>query len=145
MSRDAQRPSKPLSYPLGKHHPERLHTPTGKTLEAMTFQAVLDGRVTAEDLRITAETLQLQAGIAESVGRTQLAGNFRRAGELTAVSDERILQIYNALRPGASTCDELLAIAKELEEQYGAKSSAALVREAASVYKRRGILSDSHG
>ncbi|MCY1039695.1 diol dehydratase small subunit [Corallococcus sp. bb12-1] len=144
MSRDAQRPSPPLSYPLGKHHPERLHTPTGKTLEALTFQAVLDGRVTSEDLRITAETLHLQAGIAESVGRTQLAGNFRRAGELTAVSDERILQIYNALRPGASTRDELLAIAKELEEQYGAASSAALVREAASVYERRGILSDSH-
>ncbi|RKH20680.1 diol dehydratase small subunit [Corallococcus sp. CA047B] len=144
MSRDAQRPAPPLSYPLGKHHPERLHTPTGKTLEALTFQAVLDGRVTSEDLRITAETLHLQAGIAESVGRTQLASNFRRAGELTAVSDERILQIYNALRPGASTRDELLAIAKELEEQYGATSSAELVREAASVYERRGILSDSH-
>lgn len=140
MSRDAQRPSPRLNYPLGKHHPEKLHTPTGKTLEALTFQAALDGKVTADDLRITAETLHLQAGIAESVGRTQLASNFRRAGELTAVSDARILQIYNALRPNASTREELLAIAKELEEQYGARSSAALVREAAAVYERRGCL-----
>ena len=63
----------------------------------------------------------------------------RRASELTAVPDERILEIYNALRPGASTKGQLLEIADELEG-YDAPSSAALVREAADVYERRNCL-----
>ncbi len=37
--------------------------------------------------------------------------NFERAAELTAVPDDRILEIYNALRPYRSTKEELLAIA----------------------------------
>jgi propanediol dehydratase small subunit len=56
------------------------------------------------------------------------------------VSDERILQIYNALRPYRSTKAELLAIADELEHQYGAKINAEFVREAAAVYEARGRL-----
>lgn len=44
--------------------------------------------------------------------------NFERAAELTAVPDDRILEIYNALRPYRSTCAELLAIADDLEHRY---------------------------
>jgi len=64
----------------------------------------------------------------------------RRAAELTRVGDERILEIYNALRPYRSTKADLLAIAEELENKYGAKICAAFVREACDVYERRGRL-----
>ncbi|WP_246852242.1 diol dehydratase small subunit [Patulibacter sp. SYSU D01012] len=129
-------------YPIGLHRPELLRTPTGRTLEDLTLENALGGQVTAEDLRITPETLGLQAQVAEAAGRPQLAENFRRAAELTAVPDERVLEIYAALRPNASTKDELLAIAAELEETYGASANAELVRDAAAVYERRDCLAD---
>jgi propanediol dehydratase small subunit len=62
---------------------------------------------------------------------------------MTAISDERVLQIYNSLRPNASTKAELEAIAEELESQYSATLLAELVREAAEVYERRDILAES--
>jgi len=127
-------------YPLATHRSELIRTPTGKRLEELTLDAVLNGDVTAEDLRITPRTLRLQAEIADAVRRPQLAENMRRAAELTAVPDERILEIYNALRPRASTKQELLEIADELEGRYSATTNAALVREAAGVYERRGYL-----
>ena len=66
--------------------------------------------------------------------------NFRRAAEMTRIPDERILEIYNCMRPHVSTKEELLAIAEELEEKYDAKINAALVKEAAEVYENRGML-----
>ncbi len=131
-----------VDYPLAVHRPELLRTPTGKALDDITLEAVLAGDVTAEDLRITPETLELQATIADGVGRPQLAQNLRRAGELTRVPDERILEMYNALRPDHSTFEALIAIADELESEYGTTANAALVREAAAVYERRGFLAD---
>lgn len=127
-------------YPLSGNRPELLRTPSGKTLDEITLEAVLDGRITAEDLRITPETLELQAQIAEQAERPQMAANLRRAGELTRVPDERLLEIYAALRPGASTKAQLLAIADELEREHRAPVNAALVREAADVYERRDCL-----
>lgn len=127
-------------FPLATHRSDLIRTPTGKRLEDITLDAVLNGDVTAEDLRITPRTLRLQAEIADAVRRPQLAENMRRAAELTAVPDERILEIYNALRPRASTKQELLEIADELEGGYGAPTNAALVREAADVYERRDYL-----
>lgn len=127
-------------YPLASHHPDLLRTPTGKSLEEITLDAVLAGEVTADDLRITAETLRLQAQVADGVDRPQLAENFRRAAELTSVPDDRILEMYDALRPRASTKEQLLDIADELETRYGAAANAALVREAADVYERRRCL-----
>lgn len=129
-------------YPLSSRRPELLRTPSGKTLDDITLEAVLDKRVTADDLRITPETLELQAQIAEQTERPQMAENLRRAGELTRVPDERLLEIYASLRPGASTKPQLLAIAQELEETYAAPVNAALVREAADVYERRDCLAD---
>jgi propanediol dehydratase small subunit len=129
-------------YPLSSRRPELLRTPSGKTLDDITLEAVLDKRVTADDLRITPETLELQAQIAEQTERPQMAENLRRAGELTRVPDERLLEIYAALRPGASTKAQLLSIAQELEETYAAPVNAALVREAADVYERRDCLAD---
>lgn len=127
-------------YPLSSRRPELLRTPSGKTLDEITLEAVLDRRITADDLRITPDTLELQAQIAEQTERPQMAENLRRAGELTRVPDERLLEIYNSLRPGASSKEELLAIAQELEGQFEAPVNAALVREAADVYERRDCL-----
>ena len=83
---------------------------------------------------------EMQAQVAESVHREAFAGNLRRAAELIAVPDDRLLEIYNALRPYRSTKQELLDIAGELDGKYGAKTAASLVREAAEVYEKRGRL-----
>ncbi|MFB0920841.1 MAG: diol dehydratase small subunit [Oscillospiraceae bacterium] len=127
-------------YPLSINRPELVRTSTGKSLEELTIESVMDGSIGAKDVRISPETLELQAQIAESVGRTALAVNFRRAKELIAVPDKRILEMYNALRPYRSTKGELLTMADELEGQYKAKICASLVREAAEVYEKRGRL-----
>ena len=85
----------------------------------------------------------MQAQISEKSGRPALGANLRRAAEMTALSDERVLQIYNALRPNASSRAELEAIADELSSTYHAELLSALVREAAEVYERRDILATS--
>ncbi len=133
-----------VDYPLSDNRRDLLFTPTGRSIDDITMDAVVSGDVQATDLRITPDTLRLQAQIAEKDGRKQLGANLHRAAEMTAISDERVLQIYNALRPpNASTKDELQAIAEELESQYAATFLAELVREAADVYERRDILATS--
>ena len=127
-------------YPLGKKRPELLFTPTKKSYDSLTLEAALKGEVTSHDLRISPDTLLMQAEISESLARNQLGSNFRRAAELINVSDERILEIYNALRPNRSSREELLAIADELEKEYDACENAQLIIEAAEVYERRGLL-----
>ncbi|MDR2052833.1 MAG: diol dehydratase small subunit [Treponema sp.] len=127
-------------YPLAEKSADKLKTPTGKSFSDVTLEGVLNGNIGAQDVRITAETLEMQAQVAESIGRKTLAANFRRAAELIAVPDQRILEIYNALRPYHSTKQELLAIADELESKYNAKVSAAHVREAAEVGEARNRL-----
>jgi propanediol dehydratase small subunit len=127
-------------YPMAVKRPEMVKTATGKSLADITLDAVVSGAVKAEEIRITPQTLEYQAQIAESIGRPQFARNLRRAAEMTAVPDERILEIYNLLRPNRCTKAELLAIADELDAKYGAKVCADFVREAAGVYERRGVL-----
>lgn len=127
-------------YPLAKNRKDLIKTSTGKTFDDITLEAVLNNEVKPDDIRITAQTLLYQAQVADSVGRKQFARNLRRAAELTKVPDDRVLEIYNALRPRRSTKEELLSIAEELDKKYGAKMNAELVREAADVYERRGIL-----
>lgn len=127
-------------YPMSAKHPELVKTATGKSLDDITLEAVVSGAIKAEEIRITPQTLEYQAQIAESISRPQSARNMRRAGELTRVPDERMLQIYNLLRPNRSSKAELLAIADELDQKYSAKVCAAFVREAATVYEARGVL-----
>lgn len=124
-------------YPLGEKMADRVFSPTGKRLSDMKIEQIYDGTLTAEDMRIAPETLEMQAQVAESVGNDAFAFNLRRAAELIAVPDDRLLEIYNALRPYRSTKQELIAIAEELENKYNAKVSAALVRESAEVYEKR--------
>lgn len=124
-------------YPLANKHPDWVKTATNKTLDDITIDSVLNGQVSAQDMRITPEILRIQADIARSAGRDRLAMNFERAAELTAVPDERVLAIYNALRPYRSSKEELLAIADELDQTYHATICAKFVREAAEMYVLR--------
>ena len=126
-------------YPLGVKMPEAIKTPTGKPYASLSYEKVISGELTSDDMRIAPETLEMQAQVAESVGRDAFAGNLRRAAELIAVPDERLLEIYDALRPYRSTKQELLDIAAELEG-YKCAIAAGLVREAAEVYEKRGRL-----
>ena len=130
-------------YPLGTKRPEIIKTPTGKSLEDITLEKVISGEITSEDVRISGDSLEYQAQIAESVGRDAFARNLRRAAELTKIPDDRILEIYNALRPYRSTKQELLDIADELENKYESKINADLIREAADVYEERNRLKDN--
>lgn len=136
-----QRKMSPQDYPLATKRPESIKTPTGKKLEDVTLEKVLKGEINPEDVRISPETLEMQAQISEGMNRDAMARNFRRAAELIAVPDDRILEMYNSLRPYRSTKEELLAIAEELETKYNAKVNAAFVREAAEVYEKREKLS----
>jgi len=118
-------------YPLAEKIPEKLKTPSGLAFQDITLEAVMEGRIGMEDLRVTSEALELQAQVADRAGRPQLAENLRRAAELVDIPEDRILEIYRALRPGRGDRQVLLALADDLEKSYGAKRCAALVREAA--------------
>lgn len=127
-------------FPLGAKRPDLVRSASGLRLDEITLEKALSGKISFEDIKIRPETLEYQAQIAESVGRPALAANLRRAAEMTRIPDERVLEIYNALRPYRSTKRDLLEIADELESKYQARVCAGLVREAAEVYERRGRL-----
>lgn len=127
-----------IEYPLSDH-PDQVETPNGTKLSEITLEKVVEGEIDGEELVIAPETLEKQAQIAEDEGRPQLAQNFRRAAELTAVPDDRILEIYNALRPSGAEKEKLHDIADELENEYDATINAEHVREAAAVYEERDL------
>lgn len=128
-------------YPLSEKSPELIFTPTGKKLSEINIDNVLKGNVGVEDCRISPQTLEYQAQIAESANNRQVAENFRRAAELTMFPDDFLLDVYNALRPFRSTKAELYALADELESK-GAKLNAEYIREAAEIYEKRDKLRD---
>lgn len=127
-----------IEYPLSEH-PDQIETPDGTKLSEITLEKVVEGEIDGEELVIAPETLEKQAQIAENEGRSQLAQNFRRAAELTQVPDDRILEIYNALRPSGAEKEKLQNIADELENEYDATINAEHVREAAEVYEERDL------
>ena len=86
---------------------------SGKSVESLTVEAVRTGEVGVTDLRIHPETLERQAVVAEQHGNPQLAGNLRRAAELTELA-------ASLSGRGLARC-------------------AALLTEAAEVYQRRGL------
>ena len=71
----ASRSARVSDYPLANKHPEWVKTATNKTLDDFTLENVLSNKVTAQDMRITPETLRLQASIAKDAGRDRLAMN----------------------------------------------------------------------
>lgn len=124
-------------YPLASRRPELVRSASGLALDDITLEKTVSGKISFDDIKIRPETLEYQAQVAESVGRPLLAGNLRRAAEMTRIPDQRVLEIYNALRPYRCTKQELLDIAEELESRYGARICAEFVREAADVYEKR--------
>lgn len=128
------------SYPLGQTGPERIRSHTGLPLPEITLEALRAGRIGPDDLTIHTETLQAQADIAETAGYQQLAANLRRAAELVNIPNERLLQIYESLRPRRSSYQELVALSEELVARYEAIENARFVREAAEAYRLNGLL-----
>ncbi len=127
-----------LSYPLSSAR-DRVRTASGRAVSDVTLSAVLADELGSADLRISAETLDLQAAFAERGGNPQLGENLRRGGELVAFSDEELLRFYEMLRPGRSSAAELDELADSLSSR-GAGRCAALVREARAAYVRRGLI-----
>ena len=117
---------------------EDVRALSGRPVEKLTLDAVRQGEVVVADLRIHPDTLERQAAVAEQHANPQLAQNLRRAAELTQLTDEEVLAIYDALRPGRVTPAELTALADSLAGR-GLPLCAALVAEAAEVYARRGL------
>lgn len=130
-----------IKYPLSQNMPpEQIKSKTGKSLKDINITNILDGKITADDIKISKETLLMQGEIAEEAGRPQLKANFVRASELIEVPDKELLTIYEKLRPNRSTKSELLEIAKRLKEKYGANHCCKLVLDAMEVYEKRGLL-----
>ena len=111
---------------------------SGRPVGELTLEAVRRGEVRLPDLRIHPATLEHQAQVALEHGNPQLAENLRRAAELTALGDDEVLAIYEALRPGRSTATQLTALAASLDGR-GLPRCAALLAEAAEIYTRRGL------
>lgn len=128
-----------LSYPLAATSRDAVRTASGKTVAEITLDQVVSGQIGSKDVAVAPETLLLQADFAEAGGNPQLAENLRRGAELTAFSDDELLQFYEMLRPGRSSTDELDSLAASLDER-GAELCAALVREARAAYMRRRLI-----
>jgi propanediol dehydratase small subunit len=127
-------------YPLLENAADRLRAFSGRPLGDIMLEAAANGDLTADDLRIHAETLRLQAEVARQAGYDQLAANLLRAAELTVIPNEEVLQIYELLRPGRVSHAQLLQLAERLEQRYQASENARFIREAAEVYRERALL-----
>ena len=128
-----------LTYPLAATGRNAVRTASGKAVAEITLDGVVSGQLGPADVAVAPETLRLQADFAEEGGNPQLAENLRRGAELTAFSDDELLQFYEMLRPGRSSAEELDSLARTLHER-GADRCAALVREARATYMRRGLI-----
>lgn len=124
-------------YPLYEKHPQLIKTATGKSISEISIEAIMAGNIDAGDCRISYDTLEYHAQIEDDLGNTQMAETLRRSAEMTKIPDERIMEIYNALRPRVSTRDDLEAIVEELESEYGAVVNAQFIKEAIEVYEKR--------
>ncbi|WP_085650368.1 diol dehydratase small subunit [Limosilactobacillus reuteri] len=124
-------------YPLYEKHRDIIKTPSGKSLDDVTLESIDKGQIDRKDLRITSEALKMQGDVAGAAGRKTLQMNFYRAAELTRIPDDRLLEMYNALRPYRSTKQDLLDIANELRTKYNAKICAGWFEEAAKYYESR--------
>ena len=128
------------TYPLMESAAADLTAASGRTISSVTLEAAAAGQVDAGDLQISAATLRAQAEVAAQAGYRALAQNLRRAAELTAVPNEELLRMYEIMRPGRSTYNDLTAMADKLASVYNAPITAGFVREAAETYRNRNLL-----
>jgi propanediol dehydratase small subunit len=125
-------------YPLMDNEAESIKAASERLLSDITLDTL--DELSADDLRICAETLHAQAEIARQAGFPQLAANLTRAAELTVVPNEDLLKMYDLLRPHRASYKRLMALADLLETTYQAVENARFVREAADAYRARGLL-----
>lgn len=128
-------------YPLGEHARDTVRARSGRPLADLTMAQVREGQLSAADLAIHPDTLRQQAEIAEEAGFPHLAANLRRAAELAIMPNERVMALYEALRPYRVTHQQLLALADQVEREWDAVETARLIREAAAAYRERGLCS----
>ena len=127
-------------YPLAETRSDKIRGQRGKSLDDITLDAVMAGKVTMEDLRITPQALADQAEISRAAKRPTLALNFERAAELVGVPQDFIMSSYEMLRPGrAKSKEQLLDVAKTFRQTYKAGRMAKFIEEAADIYERRGL------
>lgn len=129
-----------MRYPLGEFERDSIRSKSGKKLDDITLQEVLNGNITAEDIKISKDTLMKQGQVCIDDDNPVMADSMKRAAELVDVPDEVILSMYNKLRPNRATKMELVMMAQELLEKYKAPLCAKMVLEAAEIYEKRGIL-----
>jgi propanediol dehydratase small subunit len=128
-----------VRYPLMERASDELKAASGRPAGEISLERLAAGELTDDDLRITPEALRAQAEIAQGAGFAQLADNLRRAAELTAVPNAELLGMYETLRPGRATYEQMIALADRLAQDFQALQTAAFVREAAEVYRERGL------
>ena len=127
-------------YPLAETCSADVRGQRGKSLDDITLEAVMDGTIHMEDLRITPHALADQAEISRAAGRGTLAENFERAAELVNVPQEAIMNAYELLRPGrAKSKQQLLDLAQTFLHTYNAPLMSQFITEATEVYERRGV------
>jgi propanediol dehydratase small subunit len=112
---------------------------SGRDAADLTLDRLAAEELGVDDVRIHPDTLRAQAEVAEQHDNPQLAANFRRAAELALLPEDEVMALYEALRPHRATAEQLEGLAVRLDE-VPAPLCAALVREAAGVYARRGLL-----
>ncbi|MBE2277299.1 MAG: glycerol dehydrogenase [Rhodobacteraceae bacterium] len=110
--------------------------------EDISLDALRAGGIEPEDVTIRRRTLDAQAERAEAEGFPQLARNFRRAAELTAIPAPVLLDLYEKLRPKRARYEELLALSQEVTARFDAPETGAYIREAAEVYRTKGLVRD---
>ncbi|HAL61509.1 MAG TPA: propanediol dehydratase small subunit PduE [Chloroflexi bacterium] len=130
---------KRLRYPLSETIGDSIRSRTERPLAELTLDNLRLGLLAPEDFLIHSEALKLQAQIARAGGYRQLASNLLRAAELVDIPNEKLLSMYNALRPNRSTYEQLTSLADELQNVYNAEETAKLLREAAEIYKMFGL------
>jgi propanediol dehydratase small subunit len=119
-----------VKYPLYREDRANVRLPSGRPIEDFSVENLEADALGPEDLGIHEETLRRQALLAGEAGFVPLARNLERAAELTRVPAAKILAIYEALRRETDAA-RLEALAREVEETYEARVTAAFIREAA--------------
>ena len=113
---------------------------SAKLLGDLTIEAIREGAVVASDLTIKRQTLLNQASLADQRGYPQLARNFRRAAELTAIPNDVLIETYEKLRPYRATYYQLLALSQEIAARYDAPETGEYIRQAAEAYRAKGLV-----
>lgn len=113
---------------------------SGRSVEDLNIENLRLGTLSPQDVTIRKAQLIAQAEYAERKGYGQLARNFRRAAELTNLPNDVLMEVYEKLRPNRSSYGELLSASQELIARYDAPETGSYVREAAEIYRERGLL-----